>query len=210
LAELRGICVGLNSFCYQSDSNSLIIRSESVATHFEHLKLGTFLLHLNNSTLNQTHFNSMKNKILLTMLFFTVAGNVMNAQNWKEKISIIDGDTVKSYTILSELPTNTISLRATVIGTDTSFYFLYRNNEYQTINSYETTTSLNSSEMFELISNMHKVSQKVIDDVSYRDIRISKMMGGVIIWGKRGWNMLRNNRIIQLEQNVRLFAGKLN
>jgi hypothetical protein len=152
----------------------------------------------------------MKNKILLTMLFFTVAGNVMNAQNWKEKISIIDGDTVKSYTILSELPTNTISLRATVIGTDTSFYFLYRNNEYQTINSYETTTSLNSSEMFELISNMHKVSQKVIDDVSYRDIRISKMMGGVIIWGKRGWNMLRNNRIIQLEQNVRLFAGKLN
>jgi hypothetical protein len=64
--------------------------------------------------------------------------------------------------------------------------------------------------MFELISNMHKVSQKVIDDVSYRDIRISKMMGGVIIWGKRGWNMLRNNRIIQLEQNVRLFAGKLN
>lgn len=200
----------MKSFYCQSDSNSIIIRSESVAKHFEHLKLATLLLHLSNSTLNQLHFNSMKNKILLTMLFFTVVGNVMNAQNWKEKISIIDGDTVKSYTILSELPTNTISLRATVIGTDTSFYFLYRNNEYQTINSYETTTSLNSSEMFELISNMHKVSQKVIDDVSYRDIRISKMMGGVIIWGKRGWNMLRNNRIIQLEQNVRLFTGKSN
>jgi len=57
---------------------------------------------------------------------------------------------------------------------------------------------------------MHKVSQKVLDDISYRNIRISKMMGGVIIWGNRGWNMLRNNRIIQLEENMRRFTGKSN
>ena len=161
--------------------------------------------------LNHLHFESMKITILVKIaLLHIVAGNTMYAQNWKEQVSIVEGDTVKRYTILNELATNTISLRATVIGTDTAFYFLYRNNEFQVINSYESTTSLNSSEMFELISNMHKVSQKVIDDVVYRDIRISKMMGGVYVWGNRGWNMLRNNRITQLEQNVRLFTGRSN
>ena len=153
----------------------------------------------------------MKTKTRITIVaLLTFIGNAIYAQNWKEKVSFVDGDTIKSYTVLNEIPTNTISLRASVIGTDTTFYFLYRDNQYQMINSYETTTSLNSREMFELISSMHKVSQKVLDDISYRNIRISKMMGGVIIWGNRGWNMLRNNRIIQLEENMRLFTGKSN
>jgi hypothetical protein len=153
----------------------------------------------------------MKTKSITTIVvLLTFLGNTVYAQNWKEKVSFIDGDTIKSYTVLSELPTSTISLRASVIGTDTTFYFLYRDNQYQVINSYESTTSLNSREMFELIQSMQKVSQKVLDDVSYKGIRISKMMGGVIIWGNKGWNMLRNNRIIQLEENLKLFTGKSN
>jgi hypothetical protein len=151
----------------------------------------------------------LMNKFLIVIVsLLQVFGNTLYAQNWKEKVSFVDGDTIKTYTVLNELPTNTISLKASVIGADTTFYFLYRDNQYQVINSYESTTSLNSRDMFELISNMHKVSQKVLDDISYRGIRISKMMGGVYIWGNKGWNMLRNNRIIQLEENMRLFTGK--
>ena len=81
----------------------------------------------------------LMNKFLIVIFsLLQVFGNTLYAQNWKEKVSFVDGDTIKTYTVLNELPTNTISLKASVIGADTTFYFLYRDNQLYSPRNSET------------------------------------------------------------------------
>jgi len=144
----------------------------------------------------------MKKAILVFGL--VAAGFGVNAQSFKAKKSMIDGVMVTSYTLAPETLNNSVSLIASVIGEDTTYYLSYRNLEYTRIVSYSHTNSFTKQEFTQFLDACKLVQSKEMDMVSINDVSVNRALGSLQFTGKLGWNWLMVDR---LENRFKQFIG---
>jgi len=139
----------------------------------------------------------MKNILTIIALLISTIGF---SQNFKTETTLKeDGSVIKTVIIVPDALGNCVGLKA-VIDTDTAYYFFYKDQNYRHIVSYQTEGNFNTQDIKTILNYATQVKNNVVDNASYKSVRLTKSMGSLYFYGTVGYSWLNLN-IIQTNFN---------
>ncbi len=149
----------------------------------------------------------MKN-LLLAILFSLVASvSFSQKPNFKTETTLEnDGTVSKLITVFKDPLMSYATLSAKVMGSDTLYFFHYRDQRYSHIITYESTNYMTKDDVVKIFNSAQLIKDKVVDNAKCSEITVSKgPLKSITISSGNGWGSLN---VSMTQSNFKYFIGE--
>jgi hypothetical protein len=149
----------------------------------------------------------MKNLILVVLFSLVSLVYFSQVPNFKTETTLEnDGSISKLITVFKDPLMSYATLAAKVIGSDTSYFFHYRDQRYSHIVTYETTNYMTKDDVVKIFNSVKLIKDKVVDNAKCGEVTISKgILKSITISNGFGWGVLN---VSMTESNFKYFIGE--
>ena len=149
----------------------------------------------------------MKNLVLVILFSLISLVSFSQKPNFKVETTLEnDGSITKNITVFKDPLMSYATLKAKIVNTDTLFYFVYKDQQYTHIISYQSTQYLTKDEVINIFKSSHLIKDKVVDNAKCGNILVSKgPLKSIIFYGEIGWGSLN---LSMTETNFNYFINE--